>query len=70
MSQGFVLLQPVYPRRARPELGIARGACGTIVEIFDRPRRAYYVEFVGEDGGTLTESAFTADELSVTPPVL
>jgi hypothetical protein len=61
-------LQLVYLRRARPDLGIARGACGTIVEVFDRPRRAYYVEFVGEDGATLAEGAFTADELSAAPP--
>lgn len=63
----FELLQTVYVRHARPDLGVRRGECGTIVEMFDQPRRAYYVEFVAEDGATRAEGAFTPDELSVTP---
>jgi hypothetical protein len=67
-ARGFELLQAVYARRARPELGVRRGECGTVVEVFERPRRAYYVEFVGEDGATRAEGAFTAEELAASPP--
>lgn len=61
------LLQVVYARQARPDLGVRRGECGTVVEVFDEPRRAYYVEFVGDDGTTRAEGAFIPDELSVVP---
>lgn len=36
-----------------PEHGLGRGNIGTIVEVFDEPRRAYEVEFVDEDGYTI-----------------
>ena len=64
----FELLQVVYVRDAHPELGLAKGECGTVMEVFARPRRAYYVEFVADDGATRTEGAFTPDQLSATPP--
>ena len=63
----FELLQVVYARRARPDLGVRRGECGTVVEVFDEPRRTYYVEFVAPDGTMRAEGAFTPDELSVAP---
>lgn len=66
--QGFELLQVVYVREAHPDLGVQRGDGGTIVEVFDRPHRAYYVEFVNDDGTTRAEGAFTAGELAVSPP--
>jgi hypothetical protein len=59
-------LQVVYTRRDRPELGVRRGTRGTIVEVFERPHRAYYVELVDSEGRTTSEGAFTADELSTT----
>lgn len=62
------LLQMVYVRHARPDLDVQRGEVGTIVEVFEEPRRAYYVEFVNDDGTTRAEGAFTADELAVAPP--
>ena len=67
--EGFELLQLVHLRQAHPDLGVREGDRGTIVEVFDRPRRAYYVEFVNEDGTTRAEGAFTADELTAAPPV-
>ena len=66
--EAFDLLQVVYVRDAHPDLGLAKGECGTVVEVFDRPRRAYYVEFVADDGATRAEGAFTPDQLSATPP--
>lgn len=65
---GLELLQVVYARAERPDLGVRRGECGTVVEVFEKPRRAYYVEFVAPDGRTRAEGAFTADELSAVPP--
>ena len=65
--EAFDLLQVVYVRDAHPELGLAKGECGTVVEVFDRPHRAYYVEFVADDGATRAEGAFTPDQLSATP---
>ncbi len=64
----FDLLQVVYVRDAHPELGLTKGECGTVVEVFERPHRAYYVEFVTDDGATKAEGAFTPDQLSATPP--
>jgi hypothetical protein len=58
----------VYARRARPDLGVRKGDSGTIVEVFDRPRRAYYVEFVNDDGTSRAEGAFTAKDLAAAPP--
>ena len=66
--QGFELLQVVYVRQAHPELGVRKGDSGTIVEVFDQPHRAYYVEFVNDDGTTRAEGAFTVSELAVSPP--
>jgi hypothetical protein len=62
------LLQVIYVRRAHPALGLAKGECGTIVEIFERPDTAYLVEFINEDGSTRIEAAFNPDQLSATPP--
>ena len=66
--EAFDLLQVVYVRDAHPDLGLAEGECGTVVEVFYRPRRAYYVEFAADDGATRAEGAFTPDQLSATPP--
>ena len=64
----FELLQAVYVRHARPDVGVRGGERGTVVEVFERPGLAYYVEFVAEDGTTRAEGAFTADELAASPP--
>jgi hypothetical protein len=63
-APAFELLQLVYTRRERRELGLPRGAFGTIVEVFERPHRAYYVEFIDSDGRTTAEVALAVDELS------
>jgi hypothetical protein len=43
-------LDVVRVRRAVPEHGLEGGEEGTIVEIFDRPERAYLVDFSGGTG--------------------
>jgi hypothetical protein len=68
--RGFELLQVVHARKARPDLGVRKGDSGTIVEVFDRPHRAYYVEIVNDDGTTRAEGAFTAGDLIASPPAL
>ena len=45
-----------------------QGKSGTVVEVFARPHRAYYVKFVADEGATKAEGAFTPDQLSATPP--
>jgi hypothetical protein len=64
----FELLQVVYVRDPHPELGLAKGECGTIVETLERPYAAYLVEFINEDGSTKTEAALSPEQLSATPP--
>ena len=67
--QRFELLQVVYARQARPELGLQRSESGAIVEVFERPHRAYLCRFlVNDDATTRAEGAFTAGELAVSPP--
>jgi hypothetical protein len=66
--RSFELLQVVYARRAHPDLGVRKGDSGTVVEVFDRPHRAYYVEFVNDDGTTRAEGAFAAADLAASPP--
>lgn len=48
-----------------PEHGLERGDVGTIVEVFDEPRRAYEVEFVDDDGYTIALVALRPDQLEL-----
>jgi Domain of unknown function (DUF4926) len=47
----------------RPEDGLAAGAVGTIVHVFDQPRRAYEVEFVDEDGTTTATATLLPEQI-------
>jgi hypothetical protein len=40
-----------------PEKNLSKGARGTIVFVFSKPRLAYEVEFVANDGSTIAELA-------------
>lgn len=64
----FELLQVVYVRDGHPDLGLAKGECGTVMETFQTPYPAYLIEFINDDGSTRVEAAFTPDQLSATPP--
>jgi hypothetical protein len=65
----FDELEVVYLLVARPELGLARGECGTIVHAARKPEPAYLVEFVDpETGRTRAEEFFAPGQLSRTPP--
>jgi Domain of unknown function (DUF4926) len=61
--------QPVYLREALPQIGLARGAIGAVVMVFTRPRLAYEVEFVGEDGETRALTTLLPKQISATEPV-
>jgi hypothetical protein len=61
--------QPVYLREPLPQVGLARGALGAVVMVFTRPRLAYEVEFVGENGETRALATLLPKQISVTEPV-
>ncbi len=63
----FGLLDVVYLRVPHPEVELQRGACGTVVEVFDAPRRAYEVEFSDARGRTLAQITLDPTELSAAP---
>jgi uncharacterized protein DUF4926 len=46
-----------------PDEGLSEGAVGTVIHIFERPSRAYEVEFVGRDGKTLATVALTDTQI-------
>ena len=60
--------QPVYLREPLPQIGLAPGAQGAVVMVFTRPRLAYEVEFVGENGETRAPTTLLPKQLSVTEP--
>ena len=56
------LLDTVALLKAHPELGLARGQVGAIVEVHDEGQ-AYEVEFAGPEGETYALAAFKPSEL-------
>jgi Domain of unknown function (DUF4926) len=71
-AEGFALFDVVRVSRAVPEHHLAGGEEGTIVEILDRPARAYLVDFSGGSADAadpaLPVVALTADQLSLLWP--
>lgn len=61
--------QPVYLREPLPQIGLSRGALGAVVTAFTRPRMAYEVEFVGENGETRALTTLLPKQVSVTKPI-
>ena len=57
------LFDVVELTKPRPESGLDVGSVGTIIHIFDQPRRAYEVEFVDEDGSTVATETLLPDEV-------
>ena len=60
----FDLLDIVRLEKAHPEVGLAKGVTGTIVECFETPVEAYEVEFLDEAGELLAELAVDPSEIS------
>ena len=50
-----------------PERNLSKGARGTVVFVFSKPRAAYEVEFVAEDGSTVAELALESDAIRGLP---
>ena len=72
-AEGFALFDVVRVRAPVPEHELAGGEEGTIVEILDRPERAYLVDFSGGSADAadpgLPVVALTSDQLTrVWPP--
>lgn len=60
-------LDVVTARIAMPAAGIAVGAVGTIVDVFDAPE-GYLVEFSDDAGATLAMEVFTPAQLEPFTP--
>ena len=56
--------QAVYLSEPLIQLGLPRGAVGAVVMVFTRPRLAYEVEFVDEDGKTRALATLTPEQIS------
>jgi hypothetical protein len=52
-----------------PKIGLSRGALGAVVVVFTRPRLAYEVEFVGENGETRALATLLPKQVSTTAPI-
>ena len=61
----FKELDSVKTLQALPAKGIAAATVGTIVEVFDKPSRAYMVEFADDDGETLAMPTLRADQIEL-----
>lgn len=61
----LAVLDVVRLERERPDDGLAVGATGTIVEVFERPEPAYEVEFLDAEGHFLAEIAVAPEDLSL-----
>ena len=46
-----------------PDEGLTAGTIGAVVHVFDRPRRAYEVEFTDANGRTIAQIPLEADQL-------
>lgn len=46
-----------------PEEGVGRGSVGTIVHVFDQPRRAHEVEFVDDDGDSVATLTLRPEQI-------
>jgi hypothetical protein len=62
------LLDRVRLLRDIPLRNLKRGMTGTIVEVFDKPNRAYEVEFSDENGVTVAQLALQPSEIELVRP--
>lgn len=62
------ILDRVRLLRDMPLRNLRRGMTGTIVEVFDKPNRAYEVEFIDENGVTVAQLALQPNEIELVRP--
>jgi hypothetical protein len=60
--------QPVWLREPLPQIGLSRGALGAVMMVSARPRLAYEVEFVDEDGTTRALTTLLPKQLLLVEP--
>ena len=46
-----------------PDEGLTAGAVGAVVHVFEKPRRAYEVEFADENGRTIAQVALAPEQV-------
>jgi len=51
-----------------PEEGLAAGAIGAVVHVFEEPRLAYEVEFTDGNGRTIAQVPLTSDQIHLVAP--
>lgn len=65
MFEPLNLLDFVVLVHDRPRDGLIKGQRGTVVEVYEHPRRAYEVEFVDGEGYTVALITAGPDELQL-----
>ncbi len=58
-------LDVVKIKKDYPVYGISKGDRGTILEVFDKPEKAYLVEFAEDGGEAICMEVFYPDELEL-----
>lgn len=61
----FKLFDFVRVKRDIPREIVKKGMTGTIIEVFDKPNRAYEVEFSDENGVTVAQLALQPEEIEL-----
>ena len=64
----FKLFDFVRLKHDIPLRNLRRGMTGTIIEVFDKPNRAYEVEFSDANGVTIAQLALQPDEIDLARP--
>lgn len=67
-KMNFKLFDFVRLKRDIPLRNLRRGMAGTIIEVFDKPNRAYEVEFSDDNGVTIAQLALQPDEIDLIRP--
>jgi hypothetical protein len=52
----------------RPDLGLPRGAVGTVVDVYTKPRLGYEVEFLDDQHRTIAVESLPADAVESLEP--
>jgi hypothetical protein len=59
----FDLYKEVTLKEDLPEQGLKVGMRGFVIHIFDKPNRAYEVEFCNENGETIAQLALLPEQI-------
>lgn len=68
MKVNFDIGQCVRVARDLPDVGLAHGALGVVVALFETPVRAYEIEFVDDDGATIATVPIREEDLTPLEP--